>query len=55
MGWLRMSEDEFRSSAEAGLRSLHAEGKVTDEDMADQERAWASRGEDGESCTWIVR
>lgn len=59
MGWRKMSNDEFHEAAVRGCERLHRQGKLTDEEMADQ-RAWWARGghlddEDGESTTWIGR
>lgn len=54
----KIDNDDFHESAVRGLRAMHAEGRLSDEEMADQESWWARGGHkdgDGETSTWIVR
>lgn len=50
----RMSDEEYRRSAEAGLRALHARGEVTDAELREDVERLRSGGDDGETFTWIV-
>lgn len=50
----RMSDEEFRRSAEAGLRALHAKGEVTSAELKEDVERLRSGDDDGETSTWIM-